>query len=233
MQKRVNNMIARLVTHALIFAAACIPILADPSARATLIVDPGFEQIGAAIGRGNPIGGGTLGVTVGWYNPQTTVANGGVPNDVISTSPVNSGTYSMYMAESSHNAGYGVYPYDAILYQNINVTIDEPYTVSFYADTETGTTGSLTVTLNGTPVKTGLQPNDALYSEFTYTVTPTSASGVLSFDWSAPDYGQPLWLDDVSVTPIPEPAAAGFLGVAAFGLLARHRHRKFGAAFRR
>lgn len=128
-----------------------------------------------------------------------------------------SGSYSAFLAATSGLP-------DAFL-QTLEVTTGTQYTLTFwlYNDDIIGQE-NVQVTWEGVPVFNGVSPR-AVWTQYSYTVTATSNLSDLRFSgYDGPDAH---YVDDVSLTPVPEPAtfAAFGLGVAAIGLLRRRRIR--------
>ncbi len=123
-----------------------------------------------------------------------------------------SGTYALELGQSTS---------DALISQVLTLSA-APYVVDFWAENTGVHTGHLTVTLDGVLVAYFTPTVGTTYHEYSFTVTPT-ASGTLSFKWNRGGGPNPLYLDDVSVTPVatpvPEPTTiiAGALLLLPFG----------------
>jgi hypothetical protein len=104
-----------------------------------------------------------------------------------------SGTYALQMVSPPPNGG------SSEVYQNLTLAA-VPTVVDFWAET-TGN-GTFSVFLDSQLVRFGSIPGATGYTEYTYTVTPTAGVGELNFEWTS---ANTLYLDDVSVTPVPEP----------------------------
>lgn len=81
---------------------------------------------------------------------------------------------------------------------------------------------------------TGVPPNAIAYSAFNYTFTALGSEARLRFtDISGNNPFSDLWLDNVAVSAIPEPATtAAVLGIAAVGLVGWRRRRATPASHR-
>jgi hypothetical protein len=184
-------------------AALAAAIIASPSARAELVVNPGFEADDASSG---PVLSPT-----GW----TATGNAGVDNVY-----PNSGNNDGFIGTGS-------------LSQVIATVPGTVYTVSFYAavtDPTLASDGAATfdalfdgIDLIGGPIAAGnLFPG--YQPQFIAQVSVLDSSSTLEFDGFTTGGGETFYIDDVSVTPVPEPASLLLLAPALAGLrLARRR----------
>jgi len=157
-------------------------------------------------------GGFETGDFTGW----TTGANS-FPEYIV-TSPVNSGNYAAQIAGYSRNPD--------TLSQTVATTAGEAYTLSFARFISNGTpTTSLVVDWDGAPVYSELDTGPYnVYQDLSVNVTGTGSDTLEFITANDPAY---TYLDDVSLTPTPEPAPmlAGLL-VGGLGLLARRFRRR-------
>jgi hypothetical protein len=162
-----------------VLAAVSVCLLAASSAHAqtNLVLDGGFET-------------GSLALWQAQIDTPTVVAGN-----------AHSGTYALELGQSTSDASV----------QQTNLTLSAvPYVVDFWAENTGGHiggfqfTGHLTVSLDGVQVAYFSPSVGTTYNEYTFTVTPTT-SGALSFSWARGGGPNPLYLDDVSVTQVPEP----------------------------
>ena len=126
------------------------------------------------------------------------------------TGNAHSGTYALQMAALGSTE----------VYQNLTLAV-VPTVVDFWAKT-TGN-GTLAVFLDSQVVTFGSIAGATGYTEYTYTVTPT-ASGQLNIEWTS-SIGNTLYLDDVSVTQVPEPSTFVLAGFGVAGLLTLRRRK--------
>jgi hypothetical protein len=193
----------------LILAAASACVFASVSVQAALnlVSDPGFE--GSELG--NPALTGSPWINPN-YNPPFSLLN----NVTIAASNPHSGNNAAQLTEAMVNGMAD----SAYLAQSISLTAGSPYAVSFWAMAPISTTGSLTVTLNGMSATQGPLgiSGTGVYTEYSYTVDPMLSSGFLYFIWTGSTTGASAYLDDVSVTPVPEPTTmiAGALMLLPF-----------------
>jgi len=173
-----------------VLVAASVCLLAALPAQANLVINGGFES-------------GSLAPWQAGMDTPTVVAGN-----------AHSGTYALVLGQSTS---------DASVHQNLTLST-VPYVVDFWAENTGGHigsfqfTGHLGVFLDGVQVAYFTPSVGTTYNEYTFTVTPTT-SGSLSFSWSRGGGPNPLYLDDVSVTPVPEPTTiiTGALLLPPFG----------------
>ena len=164
-----------------VLAAVSVCLLAASSAHAqtNLVLDGGFET-------------GSLALWQAGMDTPTVVAGN-----------AHSGTYALELGQSTSDASV----------QQTNLMLSTvPYVVDFWAENTGGHsggfifTGRLTVTLDGAPVAVFTPSVGTTYNEYNFTCTPTtSGAGALSFSWARGGGPNPLYVDDVSVTQVPEP----------------------------
>jgi len=184
------------MNRTLVLAAASVYLLAASSAHAqNLVLNPGFET----------------GDLTGW-----TIVLG---NPTVVTSPVNSGSYAGELYKTPDQYGNEG---TSRIYQNLTLAA-APTVLTFWADSPLG--GSLGVLLDGTILVTTNLPSSTGYVEFTYNGTvATAGSEQLQFSFS-PGTSKPLYLDDVSVTQIPEPTTIGLVAIGLLGALTIRRRK--------
>ena len=144
----------------------------------------------------------------------------------------NSGNYGAYMSQDLLGTGATVN-----LSQMLSTVAGQNYQVTFWLEQDTppttGYTHTFTAQWGGTAPGTGgttllsLTPSPSnpgpvgVWTEYTFTVTASSASTLLAFLFENDDS---YWsFDDVSVVQLPEPPAGVLMGTALFGLLLLRR----------
>jgi len=135
-----------------------------------------------------------------------TIVDGATPTVV--TSPVNSGSDAVELYRSDGGA--------SMIYQNLTLAA-APTVITFWADSPSG--GKLSVVLDNAMGGLITLPSSAGYVEYTYTGNVPAGSEQLSFSFT-PGYSQKvLYLDDISVTQVPEPTTmiGGALLLLPFG----------------
>ena len=152
--------------------------------------------------------------------PQYIVDN----NNIGPQGPVNSGTYAAQIAGFSYQPD--------ILSQTVTDTASQSYLLSFWRWQDPGVTTSLVVTWNGNTVFSELYTDTypgSPYTQFTASVVGTGSDVLLFTSAQDPAF---TYLDDVSLTATPLPAALPLFasGLGAFGLLGWRRKRKALAA---
>jgi len=192
------NMEKKLISFAsaaLVFAASSV------QASLNLVQDPGFE--------GGETGTLTLASTP-WFNPS---GNG---DTVINSAHPHSGSFNATLTTQTGET--------AVLLQQMALTAGIGYTVNFWASTPGGPTppppsagGTLIVQLNGVTAGSVAIAAGTPYTEYNFTATPVTSSGVLSFIWASTTPPSTLFLDDISVA-VPEPTTmvAGALMLLPF-----------------
>jgi hypothetical protein len=173
---------------------AAFSLLAASSVRAALnlVQDPGFEgsESGLLIATSGP-----------WYNPAylppfaTTLSN-----VVINTSHPFAGNMNGVLTPIALEG--------AVLDQAIALPFVAQYNISFWIATPQASGGLLSVNLDGTSLTAGQAiAGGTLYTDYSFVLTTTQpTSGILQFVWSTTSaVPTALDIDNVSVTPVPEP----------------------------
>jgi len=184
----------------LIFTVAAARVLAAYSVQANMVVNPKFDT--------SPGGTPYLVQTsddnrpFAWVAPlnyaygDVSIISAGIPNGLFDGNNVAELSSSFARADPAE------------LYQNITVTPNMKYVVSFEAEVEAAPPwqGLLITVLGGSWHYLDIGATG--WTQYTYTVTPAESAG-LWFDWSdvTPDGLETLYLDDLSVTPVPETGA--------------------------
>jgi hypothetical protein len=110
--------------------------------------------------------------------------------------------------------------FDDTLSQTLSTTPGAVYTLSYYlAHNETDSENDFSVSWGGSVIPGSVLLNAAAFpfTVYSFTVTATSSSTVLSF--SGREVPAEYGLDNVSVTQIREPASLSLLGIGAAGLV--------------
>jgi hypothetical protein len=166
------------------------------------ILDGGFENVATNVYIGN--------LGDGWMTTQGTI-------QIIS-----SGTYLGAVAHSgNHFADLNYASTLNSLTQTIPTIPNQTYILSYWnADTSPD---PLTVSFGGSAIFSGNAPTAGVtspgdYGHYMFTVTPTSSTALLSFTghYTGPGGSLGTILDDVSLTPIPEPSSSALV---VFGIL--------------
>jgi hypothetical protein len=196
--------------RSLLGAAACTLLGAPALADANLVANPGFEA----------------GDFSGW-----TLAGETRPDHSFVSGPTSYPGWNEWLPQSgSHFAALGAIGSDLQLSQAIATTPGESYLFTFHLGSDGETpdhfaakwNGATLLALSDAPETSGHDlvhgPPAAAYAVYNYVQVATGPITTIQFDSG----NEPGWwaLDDVSVTPLPEPSslalyAAGILGVAA------------------
>jgi hypothetical protein len=138
------------------------------------------------------------------------------------TSPVNSGSYAVELYRSDGG--------QSSLRQNLTLAA-APTTLDFWAYSPSG--GSFQALLDGTIIQAFTLPSSSGHVEYTYNGTvATAGSEQLTFNFTPGVPNKELYLDDISVTQVPEPATmtmtmvGGALLLLPFGASRLRRLRK-------
>ncbi len=178
--------------------AATVIAVSVPAARAQNIVqDPGFESdTSGFVSAPSSLSSGDWQVSQGTTYVADLPGDAHSGNDYVEIAP--DGDTSTIQQTLTTQSGAD---YDLSFYYEVEVL--DPTTIDF---------GSTTETISDTSTA-GWVP--ATYDN----LSATSSSTVLSFTTA----NSGVFLDDVSVTAVPEPASLGLLTVAGIGIMTRHR----------
>jgi hypothetical protein len=187
------------------FTAASACMFATLSVQADLVTNPGFETTPAGTPYTVPATQSDSAVAWSWPGSSLEGSPASLWNNVsIISAGIPDGAYdgeNVAELTSSWMSSFG-----AEIYQNLTVTPNTKCVISFEAEVEaTPTVGVLFLGLGGSEVS--LDIGTSGWTQYRYTVTPTDSTG-LFFNWNdiyPPANSQTLYLDDVSVTPAPEP----------------------------
>jgi hypothetical protein len=177
---------------------------ASPMARAELVLNPGFEADDAS--------GGPVLSPSDWTVSGSAGADNADPNSGDNDGFINTGSLS----------------------QVIPTVPGTTYSVSFFAAVTDATlafdpAATFDALFDGTDLIGGPIAASTLfggYTEFTTQVTVLDTSATLEFDGVNSPGDFPFYIDDVSVTPAPEPASILLLAGALAGLRQVRRRRR-------
>jgi hypothetical protein len=132
------------------------------------------------------------------------------------------GSYDAFFANQGATLGTHLSTDSLILSQSMNLTVNRTFDVSFYIDQDTpvftGYTNYFAALWNGTTLMSETAaPVTGGYIFESFVVTSAAVlSNTLSFDFQNDDGD--WFIDDISVTEIPEPASLALLGAGALAL---------------
>jgi hypothetical protein len=213
--------------RALIFttAAACLLAVSSVRAALNLVQDPTFNvsgESGLTTVAGAPAGV-VQATSAPWGNPAY------LPPFILEDDVfINNSNPNPHTGDPDNAELLPLTSETATIYQAISLTPHIGYTVNFWV--ATGGAGTLTVELNGASVATIAISGSELYTPYSFNATPTSATGVLEFDWTGAVNKTVLDLDDVGVA-VPEPTTmvAGALMLLPFAASTLRLRKKVSA----
>jgi hypothetical protein len=165
------------------------------SARGNIVQDPGFESDAEGFTNAPAfLSGGDWQVTLGTIYLADFTLDAHSGNNYLEISP--DGTLST-------------------IQQILTTQSGNDYNLSFYYESEV--TDPITIDFGATSISLSDAPTDGWVPATYNGLAATSASTALSF--STADEG--VFLDDVSVTPVPEPASLGLMALVGIGMMAR------------
>jgi hypothetical protein len=131
------------------------------------------------------------------------------------TTPVNSGSYAVELYRSDDG--------ESSLYQSLTLAAAQT-TLTFWADSPSG--GLMQALLDGTIIQIITLPSSTGYVEYTYNGTvATAGSEQLTLNFLPGNPNKALYLDDISVTQVPEPTTVGLVAIGLLGALTIRRRK--------
>ncbi|QFS49482.1 PEP-CTERM sorting domain-containing protein [Nostoc sphaeroides CCNUC1] len=199
-------------------AALPLTLATKPAIAVSIVTNGGFEQPVIAPGSftiQNPI--------PGWSLTPDSAPNAGIEvQNNIAGSPYEGNQF----AELDGNAVSGIF-------QNLATTVGQTYKLEFAFSPRTGVQDNrLNVFWGGNTVANlvanGVQNSDNVWTKYVYDVAATSEITTLKFDnldELSDSFG--AYIDNVSVTPIPEPSTMGGIALCVgFGAFLKTRYSK-------
>ncbi len=194
MLMRLTHLLSKYTTFRIVRCAAILlacAITATPC-FADLIVNGGFES----------------GDFTGWTK---NLAPSGTGLYVNASCP-HTGLYSAAFAAALQ--------YDDSIAQTVPTVLDQAYTITFWLyHPQSSSSNSFTATWDGNTILSLVNIGQTAYTKYSFTRTAGADTAVLQF--SARDSTQWLYLDDVSVQPVPEPCVLAILGIGIVCLAAK------------
>lgn len=181
-----------------LYASLVLLLMFGISNAQNLVTNPGFETVNL---------GGWLTIHAG---SGSFIGASNLPGDV------HSGSYAAAFA-----AFGGI---DDSIQQTLPTVPGESYSISFWLLNKGGAPNDFSMSWGGTTLFSLTDAAAFSYTEETVTGTATGSSTVLMF--SGADYPAALCLDDVSVTPAPEPGTMLLFGLGLVGLVGMRKFRK-------
>ncbi len=155
------------------------------------------------------------------------IANGGFETGNLTgwtTLPASSGSdfgvNSSYPYSGTKDAFFGATgQYDDSIMQTLPTVEGQSYKIDFYlAHANYDAHADLTASWDGNTILSLVNSNFFYYTKYSFTEVATSASTTLQF--SGRESVSFIFLDDVSVQPVPEPSTLVLLSAGVFGFLA-------------
>jgi hypothetical protein len=197
----------------IVFSLVAATAFATTATQArNLILNPGFELDGHDLCNQAPLD---------WnYTPAPPVSGGGFLIEYSDTNGIaaHSGSFSAIFGNLSDQ--------DDIIFQSLPTITGATYDFNFWLDNEYSQSGTyFTASWGGTTVLQ-INPTDSTatsgWTDFDFTEV---ATGPTTVSFAGRNYPSAAGLDDVSVTAVPEPGAAGLFGLGFAVLMARRRRQ--------
>jgi hypothetical protein len=132
--------------------------------------------------------------------------------------PLDDNTITGYAHSGSQAACFGEEECDGVITQTLSTVAGQQYLFSFWFASDGGTPNDFSAKFGDTTVFSVVNAPSQPYEYYSYQLTATSATTPISFaGMNVPGY---LDLDDVSVTPVPEPSTLVLLAIGVVSLLA-------------
>jgi hypothetical protein len=180
-----------------LFAASVIALCVSAARAQNIVKDPGFESdTSESVSAPNSLSSNDWQVTSGTSYVADFASDAHSGNNYVEISPDGDTSTIQQTLTTQSGADYNLSFY-------YEVIVTDPTTIDFGSHTET-----ISDTTTG-----GWVP--ATYDD----LSASSSSTVLSFSTA----NEGVFIDDVSVTAVPEPASLGLLSVAGIGIMARRR----------
>jgi hypothetical protein len=213
---------------ALAILAAGLMASASANAATNLVTNGGFESA---------LNGPTSGSNSSYYNIGSASADHAIPADFgwnVPTNNVDIISYQTYGPAPTNGGFYGLdlvgYGSTGAISQTISTVAGQKYNFSFDYSSNPGITDPMAVVaFNGTTVGSVIGGNG--WQAFSGSFTGTGAPGAFTFSETFGGNNGGVFLDNISVSAVPEPAtwAMFILGFGAIGWMMRGNRRRVSA----